>query len=49
MYAYVKNGGYPGEAAAAYAESMRRDLNAALEASRATRKSSAGGTATVVH
>jgi len=43
MYSYVKNGGNPAEAAAAYAESMRRDLNAALEASRATRASSAVG------
>ncbi len=41
MYAYLKNGGKPAEAAAAYAESMRRDLNAALEASRAQRAASA--------
>jgi orotidine-5'-phosphate decarboxylase len=43
MYAYLKNGGNPAEAAAAYAESMRRDLNAALAASRAPRASSAVG------
>jgi orotidine-5'-phosphate decarboxylase len=43
MYAYMKNGGKPAEAAAAYAETMRRDLNAALEASRAPRSTSAVG------
>jgi orotidine-5'-phosphate decarboxylase len=49
MYAYLKNGGNPAEAAAAYAETMRRDLNTALEASRVPRSSSAGGSATVTH
>ena len=43
MYAYVKNGGNPAEAAAEYAEAMRRDLNAALESTRAPRASSAVG------
>ena len=41
MYAYLKNGGKPAEAAAAYAETMRRDLNTALEVSRRARTSSA--------
>jgi orotidine-5'-phosphate decarboxylase len=48
MYAYLKNGGNPAEAAAAYAESMRRDLNTAREASRASRASSAAQSSGVV-
>lgn len=49
MYAYQKNpAAKPAEAAADYAETMRRDLNAALEAGRATRDSSAGGSVTAI-
>jgi orotidine-5'-phosphate decarboxylase len=44
MYAFQKNpGSKPAEAAAAYAETMRRELNAAIESSRAARPSSAVG------
>jgi orotidine-5'-phosphate decarboxylase len=44
MYAYLKNPGLkPAEAAAEYAETMRRELNAALASSRTTRPSSAVG------
>ncbi len=42
MYAYLKNGGNPAEAAAAYAETMRRELNASLEAGRARGTSAVG-------
>jgi orotidine-5'-phosphate decarboxylase len=48
MYAYLKNGGTPAEAAAAYAETMRRDLNTALEASRSSVAPETSGSGTTL-